>query len=294
MGAAGDSFHFCSHLGTISGYHHRQVLQTYTESTCETHYRIGHLVSRVERNELYPQTYYLQLKRYQQIFFDLDGTLWDIQTNSKLALREIFFELFPEQHEMQFDNFYKSYQKWNERLWTAYRKNQITKEQLRTSRFEKALSSAKLPFNSHVIENMAGSFLERCPALPNLMPGAKELLDHCAHRYKIHIITNGFKEVQEIKMQSSGILHYFEHFFYSEDVGVKKPHPEIFHKALEKCQCSTKDVLMIGDDWGADIIGARNVGIDQVYYNPKTIADRRHNYIPTYHIHHLLKLKEIL
>jgi len=234
------------------------------------------------------------LKIYQQIFFDLDGTLWDIQTNSHIALREIFTELFPEQPENVFECFYSHYLKWNERLWSAYRKNKITKEHLRITRFEKSLAQTNLYLDPASLEYFASSFLQRCPSLPNLMPGAIELLDYCYCRYPLHIITNGFKEVQEIKMQSSGILQYFENFFYSEDIGVKKPHPEIFRKSLNVARCPVEGALMIGDDWGADILGARNVGVDQVYYNPKMRIDRRHNYAPTYQIDTLMKMKGIL
>ena len=234
------------------------------------------------------------MKRYQQIFFDLDGTLWDIHTNSRIALREIFFELFPNPSEKIFDRFYFNYQKWNERLWSAYRRNKITKEHLRTARFEKALSITNLPHDATLVEYFANSFLKKCPALPHLMPGAIELLEHCSGRYPLHIITNGFKEVQQIKMESSGILKYFKHFFYSEDLGVKKPHPEIFRNALMVTNCSAEEALMIGDDWGADVLGAKNAGIDQVYFNPNRHKDRRHNYTPTHHFDHLLHLREIL
>ena len=234
------------------------------------------------------------MKRYQHLFFDLDGTLWDIHTNSRIALREIFFELFADQTEIVFERFYSHYKKWNERLWSEYRKNKITKEHLRTARFEKALALTELSTDSDSVEYIASSFLRKCPALPHLMPGTMELLDYCSGRYPLHIITNGFKEVQEIKMQSSGILKYFDKFFFSEDLGVKKPHPEIFRNALETCQCSIEYALMIGDDWGADVLGARNLGIDQVYYNPLRRLDRRHNYAPTYQIDHLLNLKGIL
>ncbi len=234
------------------------------------------------------------MSKYKHLFFDLDGTLWDIHSNSRIALREIFFDLFPGSEEVLFQTFYVSYRRWNERLWSAYRKNQISKNELRTARFERALSSAHLPIHEELVELMAANFLEKCPTLPHLIAGAKEILEYCSDRYKMHIITNGFKEVQEIKMTSSGIIHYFQHFFYSEDLGVKKPHPAIFKNALNISQCSAEEALMIGDDWGADILGARNIGIDQVYLNTNNKLDRRHNYTPTYSINDLRNLKEIL
>jgi len=234
------------------------------------------------------------MKEYKQIFFDLDGTLWDIHTNTHIALNEIFFEIFPGCEEKIFKKFYIHYRKWNDRLWAAYRKNKISKENLRTERFSKSLAKAQLPNDINTVEHIASSFLNKCPSLPNLMPGAKELLNHCSGKYRLHIITNGFKEVQEIKMRSSGIFEYFEQFFYSEDLGVKKPHPLIFNHALDKCQCNKDEGIMIGDDWSADILGARNIEMDQVFYNPSKRRDRRHNYKPTYVISNLLELKEIL
>jgi putative hydrolase of the HAD superfamily len=121
----------------------------------------------------------------------------------------------------------------------------------------------------------------------------------------MHIITNGFVEVQGHKMKAASLENFFDQIINSEHVGVRKPHPDIFRYALEKAGAEAGESLMIGDDWEADILGARNYGIDQAYLitaeeeQNKVNASHgndpvRHNYKPTYTLHSLRELIDIL
>ena len=96
-------------------------------------------------------------------------------------------------------------------------------------------------------------------------------------------------------MSSAGIAHYFDGVILSEDIGVNKPHPAIFEHALRVAGVAAHQALMIGDNLEADIQGAHQVGMEQVFYNAKQIAvpDSSLPY-PTHTIHSLLELKEIL
>ncbi|MEY3597658.1 MAG: hypothetical protein RL521_80, partial [Bacteroidota bacterium] len=77
----------------------------------------------------------------------------------------------------------------------------------------------------------------------------------------------------------------------SEDVGVRKPDPKIFHYAFERAGTHAQESIMIGDDWEADILGARNIGMDQVFLK---LDQQRHNVHPTFTIENLIELKNIL
>ncbi len=229
------------------------------------------------------------MKKYKHLFFDLDGTLWDLYKNTELALRQLVVEF--ELQELNFKSFYQHYHHHNEIVWALYREGKIKKEVLRTERFSKAFLELGIEKSVDFYERFAERFLEVCPALPHRVEGALELLNSLKGRYHMHIITNGFKEVQGIKMKAAGIDHFFEEIINSEDAGVKKPDRGIYEFALQKANALPDHSIMIGDDWDADILGARDFGIDQVFLTKTERMQNelrgkannliRHNYKPT-------------
>ncbi|WP_319479015.1 YjjG family noncanonical pyrimidine nucleotidase [uncultured Draconibacterium sp.] len=205
-------------------------------------------------------------KKYTHLFFDLDNTLWDFETNSWYAMQETFRILQLEKSGVDFDDFFKTYSKHNHDLWTAYRKKEVTKKELTRQRFQ-------LTFDSFTINNldalaMNDLYLQEMPKQSHLIEGAKEILDYTKSKgYRLFIITNGFKEVQHEKLKRAGLAAYFEKVFISEEIKTPKPGREIFEHAIKSSNAKKKNSLMIGDDWDVDICGATNFGIDAVYFN---------------------------
>jgi putative hydrolase of the HAD superfamily len=229
------------------------------------------------------------MRKYRHLFFDLDGTLWDIHGNARITLAQMFqqFEL----HHLSFENFHEVYLHHNERVWAMYRQGTMTKEELRTARFSRSFDDLGYAYSAQWMEQFAQAFVDQCPRQPHLIPGALELLQYLEGKYSMHIITNGFKEIQGIKMEGSGLSPFFIHNINSEDVGVRKPNPLIFEYALKLTGAVKEESLMIGDDWDADILGARNFGMDQAFLK---FNDHRHNVRATFTIEQLLELKNIL
>ena len=97
--------------------------------------------------------------------------------------------------------------------------------------------------------------------------GVFDILDYLQPKYKLHIITNGFKEVQEGKLHNSKIGHYFDTITNSEEVGVKKPNPMVFNFAIASAGADLKQSVMIGDNYEADTLGALNAGLDAIHFN---------------------------
>jgi putative hydrolase of the HAD superfamily len=114
------------------------------------------------------------------------------------------------------------------------------------------------------------AYLTEMPRQLRLVPGAVKVLDYLHHRYKMSIITNGFKEVQVEKLSQTGLMKYFDKVFISEEIGAQKPHKKIFEHAVKSMNALKKKSLMIGDSWDADIVGAQLFGMDQIYYCPKS------------------------
>jgi putative hydrolase of the HAD superfamily len=230
-------------------------------------------------------------RRYQDLFFDLDRTLWDFDTNSKLALAEIYllFEL-KDRGIVDVEAFKEVYTGINEMLWKAYRLGNVRKAELRSLRFAKTLEHFGLK-DLHLGVKLGDAYLDISPLKTTLIPDTLAVLDHLAGRYRMHIITNGFDEVQGLKMTRSGLSPFFTELITSEMAAARKPDPAVFKLAFAKAGTAAVRSLMIGDDLETDIGGARNVGMDQVYFNPESVA---HNEEVTHEIRALKELKALL
>lgn len=231
------------------------------------------------------------MKRYKHLFFDLDRTLWDFDSAAEVAFEKIFdkYELkklgIPSAHD-----FHEVYSPLNEKLWELYRADQITKEDLNRTRFLSPLQHYGID-NVALADNLSRDYVYWSPRIVRLMPGTFELLDYLKPNYHLHLITNGFVEVQNIKLAYSHLDAYFETLTVSEEAGVKKPNPAIFEFALAKAGAQSAESLMIGDEIDVDIIGANAAGIDTVFFN---YLHRPYNNEATYEIDKLLDLKDIL
>ena len=229
--------------------------------------------------------------KYKHIFFDLDRTLWDFDAAAEVAFERIYekYDLkslgIPSAHE-----FHEVYHPLNEELWVLYRADKITKDELNRTRFMKPLEH----YGIHDIEladHLSEDYVYWSPRIVRLVPGTLELLDYLKPKYHLHLITNGFQEVQHTKLNGSGLEPYFETLTVSEEVGVKKPNPEIFHYALRKAGAIAEESIMIGDEMAVDIDGARAAGMDTVMFNPKReiIEGNR-----TFEVNDLREIMEIL
>lgn len=198
------------------------------------------------------------------IFFDLDHTLWDFDRNSGLAFAKIF-EL--NNLSINYDEFLTVYSPINFQQWKWYREERITKAQLRYGRFKKTFDKMGISVTDDIIDRLSDDYINHLPENNFLFDGTIELLDYLAPNYKMHIITNGFQEVQTTKMEKSGLAPYFETMTTSESANVKKPNPKIFHVAMEKAGATAGSSIMIGDTYEADIVGAINVGMDAICFN---------------------------
>jgi len=230
-------------------------------------------------------------KKYTHLIFDLDRTLWDFETNARIALNQIYHECnLGEKGISDFDEFEYKYKTINEACWDDYRNGILKKEILRSLRFKLTLDAFGIS-DVNLAEKISDLYLYKSPRLTTLIDGTHDILKYLQPFYHLHILTNGFVEVQDIKMKKSGLAPYFEQVIASEYAGAKKPHPLAFEFTLDQINANVKDCLMIGDDALTDIKGASDVGMDTVYFNPDKNAALEY---ATFTINHLLELKEIL
>lgn len=230
------------------------------------------------------------MKSYKHILFDLDGTLWDFEENSKEALSDIFNEFNLSAADIDFRKFEQIYHKYNNQLWEQYREGKIEKELLRWMRFHLTLKDLGVDDKS-LAERIDYQYITISPRKTGLIPFTREVLEYLAPKYSLHIVTNGFNEVQFTKLQNSGLNNFFTYIITSEMVGFLKPNPEFFAFTLKTISAEVADCIIIGDNYQVDIEGAMKIGMDQVFFDPE---EEQGNSVPTYTIKSLLELKEIL
>lgn len=200
----------------------------------------------------------------KDIFFDLDHTLWDFDKNSILAFKRVFKKF---KINIEFDAFIKIYEPINVEYWKKYREDKVSKESLRRGRLRDSFNFFDLIYTTEKIDKIADAYIQELPFDNHLFKGALEILDYLILKYNLHIITNGFEEVQHKKLKNSGISHYFSTVTTSEEVGVKKPNSKVFLTALKKANSLPEESVMIGDSLEADILGANNIGMQTIFFN---------------------------
>ncbi|MDC1259688.1 YjjG family noncanonical pyrimidine nucleotidase [Flavobacteriaceae bacterium] len=200
----------------------------------------------------------------KHIFFDLDHTLWDFDKNSALTFEKIF-KL--NNLDIDLDSFLKGYIPINLQYWKLYREEKIDKKSLKFARLNDAFKALDLEVSARIVHKLSDDYITYLSTFNHLFPDTIALLEYLQPKYTLHIITNGFKEVQHGKLNQSHIDHYFQTVTNSEMVGVKKPNPKIFKHALHMAKATAEESLMIGDNLEADIMGALNFGMDAICFN---------------------------
>jgi putative hydrolase of the HAD superfamily len=230
--------------------------------------------------------------KYRHLFFDLDHTLWDFETNARETLSEIYLgNALVEKGITDFDQFFERYSHHNERLWDRYTKGFIKQEELRWKRMWLAMLDFKLA-DEPLARSMSVEFLEGLPTRKNLFPYTIEILTYLREKnYRMHLVTNGFEKVQHHKLQNASLHSFFEEVITSEASNSLKPHKEIFEYAIMKTGADLTESIMIGDNLDADIQGGINAGMDTIFVNHLNIEPHVQ---ATYTIYHLKELENIL
>lgn len=231
-------------------------------------------------------------KKYEHLFFDLDHTLWDFDKNSLATLEDLYKELkLDEKATDDFGHFHTTYHHHNAIYWDRFRKGYINREELRWKRMWRTLVDYKIT-DEKLAKEMSDRYLEILPTKTHLFPHCMDLLNYLKGKaYPMHLITNGFETIQHLKIKNSGIDHFFTEVITSEQAGIMKPHLAIFEYALNKVETSADKSVMVGDTLEVDILGARDAGMDTVYFNPA--VPHTESIKPSYVIQDLSALMDI-
>ncbi|WP_432403443.1 YjjG family noncanonical pyrimidine nucleotidase [Wukongibacter sp. M2B1] len=226
--------------------------------------------------------------KYEIIIFDADETLFDFKKSEKDAFRNTMLEFDIEYDE---NHHFKIYKEINTAIWKELEDGLITQKKLKLERFKRLSDRLDSGFDE---AEFAKAYMKHLSYISLLYDDSIELVEGLHKDYRLTIITNGLKVVQDNRIRKSIIAKYFEDIVVSEEVQVSKPDPKIFELALENIKHTDKSkVLIVGDSLTSDIQGGINFGIDTCWFNPNRIENKT-EIKPTYEISKLMELKDIL
>jgi len=208
----------------------------------------------------------LSHSKIKMIYFDLDHTLWDFESNSKSALKLVYDNYKEIFNSVMQEDFIATYQKINVQLWDSYRKKEINQEELKILRFELTLKALNIKYDESLVKRINDFYLDVLSKQEKLIDGAKEVLDYLVGKYELGILTNGFRKTQLAKLKSSGIEKYFAILVSSEDTGSPKPDEKIFSFAQKVAGYLKEEIAYVGDDLENDILPAKKFGMQAIWF----------------------------
>lgn len=224
---------------------------------------------------------------YTWLIFDADNTLFDFDRAQVVALEQTFTTLgyrFESEHHALYESI-------NAELWHAFERGELPQHAIKEGRFERLNEQTGWNFD---VAKTSKSYLQNLAQGKFLLPGALDLVETLSHTHKLIIMTNGLKEVQRSRFETSPVSAYVQDILVSDELGVAKPNAGIYDIAFERMGLPNhKDVLMIGDSLNSDIRGGKNYGIDTCWFNPQGKANRS-GLEPSYEIDLLSKLLDIV
>ena len=226
--------------------------------------------------------------KYDLVLFDLDGTLFDYKKAEKYALTNAFADFGINDLSAELT---KKYQDINHEIWQKFEQKKITSVKLRTERFKILFEQEAMDFDP---VKFSQRYLYHLSQADFYLPKAKELIKYFHGKVKMALITNGLSDVQQGRYGKSDIKDFVPHIFISEEIGIPKPHPEIFEFIFEQLNFNDKEkALIVGDSLNSDIQGGNNFGIDSVWFN-QDMMENTGTSVPTYEINDLNELKKIV
>lgn len=208
------------------------------------------------------------MKGITHVFFDLDHTLWDYDYNARKVLEELYDHFRLEQVlRTTKTGFTQTFFAVNANIWRDYNHGRIEKEYIRNERFKSIMKHCGAA-STLLADQLNDYFLYHCPRQSRLMEDTEMVLHYLSKKYEMGIITNGFSDIQGTKLASSRIGHFFSFVVTSETIGHRKPSKEIFDHAVGLAKAAAHTCVMIGDNPGTDIAGAKNAGLVPIFYNP--------------------------
>ncbi len=225
--------------------------------------------------------------KYQWVLFDQDNTIFDFDLSEIKALKKTFEDF----NLVYQDEYLEQYHSINKQCWRAYEEGKMSRSQLRVERFDRYLNVLGIKCDPALFGK---TYLQNLSNTGFLIQDAVKLLEILDSKINMAVITNGLKEVQRPRIKRLGFNRFFQAIIVSDEIGYSKPDAAFFEYTFDAINNPEKDkVLVVGDNLYSDIKGGNNYGLDTCWFNYNG-QENKSDQLPTYEIHHLKELLDIL
>lgn len=234
--------------------------------------------------------FYIMFENIKFIYFDLDNTIFDHKRAEQITLRMLHAKHDGLFARVSQNEFLKIYHEINTKLWKDFANNEITADELKVKRF--ALTLSQLKVDPELAGDMAVEYMKNYSQQKFLVDGSLEILTYLKLKYPLGILSNGFTETQNCKVENLNMRSFFEHFVYSGEVGALKPSPIIFEAARSAANVEPDKLVYVGDSFEADILGAKAAQWKVIFFDREQKADQQNTADAT--ITNLVELRNYL
>lgn len=200
------------------------------------------------------------------VIFDLDDTISDHQHSRRSALTALV-EQYPAMMEKDIKRLEVIHERHLQASFSDLLAGRIKRADARRNRIRGLFMEIGLPLSEEELTKANGVYRNAYDTNRRAVPGIVPIIKTLKETMKIAIVTNGLVARQEEKIRLCGLEGQFDAILISEEVGVKKPDRKIFDAALAALKVSASEAVMFGDSWKSDVMGARNAGMDAVWFN---------------------------
>lgn len=236
------------------------------------------------------------------LFFDVNGTLIDIETDE--GLEEIYRAI----------GHFLTYQGISLRRWEVRDLYFQIMQQQRAASAEMFVEWDAVAVWRELIEMKGSDYtrslpLEKREQLPLFLaelhrgiarkrlrpyPQVQETLDQLRSRYRMAIVSDAQSAYAVPELRFVGLLNYFDPIIVSGDYGYRKPDPRLFQKALDALQLRPEQALFLGNDLYHDIFGAQQVGMKAIFASYNQSRPVHQTIEPDYIIYQFAELTQAI
>lgn len=205
------------------------------------------------------------MTHYKAIFFDLDNTLFSFDEMYKMVSKAAMEQILGNQGiQISFEEFYVTFRRIADELYGEYEMGERTMESYQDERWLRTFQFYEIPLKDDTLTALNRYIMTNYLGYVKPFEGVRNILGPLSKQNPLGLITNGPVKMQMSKLQKMNLLPFFDPklIIISEEMGVSKPSPDIFHSALKKAGVKPTEALHIGDSIKHDIVGAIGVGMD--------------------------------
>jgi 5'-nucleotidase len=206
------------------------------------------------------------MQKHTLLLFDLDETLLEGGWFKEGIIKTL--QSHPLTRDIDAELFLEKKLRIPKPLVTQFKNRELLLHQFRRARWEHVFSCFNLDPDMPTIDEINELFLTTGMGCIKEDEKLTLLLTELQNHYRLGIVTNAlYDPIMKIFHMKLSDIFKKETTFQAEELGFRKPEPEIYKAALVHFDISAEKTIFIGDSWVHDVAGAIDIGMDAIWVN---------------------------